>query len=102
MYEDLVVAWNHHEDLRSSRAPLADLARSRMRLDHLRDSVNALRRAHAPNTREYHSVVMTAFCVRYREPVFLFSADARWESDEPQYTCICGDPLGGPAELVTV
>ena len=39
----------------------------------------------------------TAFCERYDEPVFLFSADASWDTPEPEFTCICGDPLDGPA-----
>lgn len=101
-YDELVSAWNYHRDLRRRKAPLIELAASRRRLDRLRNDTNKVRRAHAPEPSELESSLLTTYCDRLGEMVFLFMADADWRGEQPQFTCVCGDPLDGPGSMVTV
>lgn len=99
-YADLVRAWLSHQDLRSRRVPVAELADSRLRLDRLRDETNALRRAHAPEPHEAEDALLTTYCDRFAETVFLFTADADWSSGVPRFRCVCGDPVDGEGARV--
>ena len=101
-YDELVTAWVRHLDLRKRRTPIAELAESRMALDRLRDATNALRRAHAPEPIEVQDALVTTFCDRLGQTVFLFSADADWSKGAPRFRCACGDPIDGEGDRVLV
>ncbi len=101
-YADLVHAWLSHQELRGRRVPVAELAESRLRLDRLRDETNALRRAHAPEATEAEDALLTTYCDRFGETVYLFTADADWSSGVARFRCVCGDPVGGDGVRVRV
>jgi hypothetical protein len=101
-YRELVAAWVRHHDLRRGPAPLPELAASRRRLDLLRDAVNTTRRAFAPDRAEIESVLLTAYCDRYGETVFLYAADAAWGPAGPRFRCVCGDPIDGEGDRIAV
>ena len=99
-YRDLVRAWIRHQELRRRRVPLSELAASRRTLDNVRDEANTVRRAFAPDDRELESVLVTTYCDRLDETVFLYSADAEWSGVVPRFTCPCGDPVDGDGERI--
>lgn len=89
-----------HHEMRRGGVPISELAASRCTLDSVRDATNAVRRAFAPDDRELESVLVTTFCDRLDETVFLYSADAEWSGAEPRFTCPCGDPMDGDGERI--
>ncbi|MFQ5554396.1 MAG: hypothetical protein ACE5GC_03355 [Acidimicrobiia bacterium] len=101
-YSELVTAWMRHHDLRRRGAALPVLAESRLTLDRLRDVTNALRRAHAPEPGEMEDALVTTYCDRLGETVFLFSADAEWHATGPRFLCVCGNPIDGEGDRVKV
>ncbi len=101
-YDELVAAWVRHLDLRKRRTSIAELAMSRVALDRLRDSTNALRRAYAPEPTEVQDALVTTFCERLGETIFLFTADADWSMGGPRFRCACGDPIDGEGDRVLV
>ena len=101
-YEELVATWSRHQDLRKRHVPIARLAESRRRLEFLRDITNATRHAFAPDRRELESVLVTTYCHRLDEMVFLYTADAEWTRSGPRFICACGDPIDGEGDRVLV
>ena len=101
-YEELVATWSRHQDLRKRHVPIARLAESRRRLEFLRDITNATRHAFALDRRELESVLVTTYCHRLDEMVFLYTADAEWTRSGPRFICACGDPIDGEGDRVLV
>ena len=101
-YTQLVIVWMRHQDLRREGAAIPLLAESRVNLDRLRDATNALRRAHAPEPTEAEDALVTTYCDRLGETVFLFAADAEWHPAGPRFLCVCGDPIDGEGDRVAV
>ena len=97
-FDDLLAAWREHDRLRGEAdTPLLTLANSRLRLDDLRQSVNALRRSYAPEPGELESVLITTFCSAFEDIVFLYQSDADWSSGAARYRCACGQLVAAPS-----
>jgi hypothetical protein len=96
-FDDLLVAWRRHHDLRRGGGPYEQLVESRRRLDELRDATYRLRRAFAPHPREAEEAVLTTFCLRFGETVFLYRTDGHDRDGGRVLRCVCGDLIEGAA-----
>lgn len=92
--DELLRRWRQHEVLRSRRAPLADLADSRRRLDQIRGEAQRLRQVLYPNEPEMESVAVAAHCDTLDAMVFFQYHEVRPGPNGLQYRCPCGEPVG--------
>ena len=96
-FADLLAAWRQHDELRGSpTTSLVQLADSREHLDELRNEVNEIRRAFAPEPSELESVLVTTYCDVYSETVFLYARNATWSDGATEFHCACGQPVHSP------
>lgn len=91
---DLLAAWRFHHDVRRSRGSIRDLAAARQLLDETRQDAYRARRALNPEPIEAAEALATAYCEVIDETVFLFAADATWESPQ-RFHCLCGEAVEG-------
>lgn len=92
-FDDLLVAWRAHDDLRKAQAPLSALGESHDRLEQARRTVDRYRRAFAPGPRDVEAAALVVHCSRVDEPVLLYRRDAKHFSSVPSWQCVCGDAI---------
>ena len=90
-FDDLLVAWRHHDDLRRRpKTAVTRLAASRRELDDARSRMRRLREALYPTDEEHEDVLVTALCSGLDEVVHL-----NWRHAHPHrpgvVVCICGE-----------
>ena len=90
-FDDLLVAWRHHDDLqRTPKVEVTRLARSRSELDDARNRMRRLREGLYPTDEENEDVLVTALCSALDEVVHL-----NWRHVHPHRpgvaVCICGE-----------
>ena len=95
-FDDLLLAWRHHEERRSSGAAIAALAASREALDHARSRVAGLRRALNPEEHEAGEAAMAATCPSLGSTVVLYSAD---RIGDDAFRCVCGEVMPAAAAV---
>lgn len=90
--DDLLVAWRHHEVLRSgARVDHRQLGASRIRLDRARTRVRSFRLAVYPDVVERESAVLSVLCEVLDEMVHLRALDViRVHGGRLRFTCLCG------------
>lgn len=89
--DDLLIAWRHHDDVRSNeRATIEQRGSARTALDGARERMHRLRAALYPNPDERSAVVVTALCPALDEVVYLSWShrDARRPGN---LQCPCGE-----------
>ena len=92
-FDDLLIAWRYHDDLRRGWPSTSQLAESRMRLDRLRGETYRLRRGLYPEPHEVEDALATAYCDSLDETVFLYAPDARGDDQRRRFACPCGQTI---------
>jgi hypothetical protein len=92
--DELLTRWRYHESLRSQRAPVPVLARSRRSLDQIRTEAQRLRQVLYPNGSEMESVAVAAHCDTLDTMVFFQYHEARPGRNGIEYPCPCGETVG--------
>ncbi len=80
--DDLLVAWQFHDQRRALRAEVPELARSRALLDEARARMSRLRRALHPEEHEAQEAAAAAHCPTLDSMVILYPRDGN--------RCVCG------------
>lgn len=93
-FEELLIRWRFHDDLRRRGGPLLELANSRQRLDEIRNQAHRLRQALHPMDRELDEMALAAHCDTLETTVFFRYSQAEPGPTGVEYECVCGERVG--------
>jgi hypothetical protein len=89
-FDDLLVAWRHHQERRATAMDTASLAVSRAALDEVRDRVRRLRTALHPEHHEVEEAAFAVTCPSLDTAVVVYPRDVTLDAGVATYTCVCG------------
>jgi len=93
-FDDLLVAWRHHDERRASGAPVPRLFETRRGLDEARDRVRRLRRGLYPEEGEIGEAAFAVTCPSLDATVVVYAQEVH--GGQNQYRCVCGADVAHP------